>query len=217
MLKKWLISSGVIAALAGVGLVGYRTGHGKAASDGLSANDKEAARSAVGRTSSDDDALNERVERLGRQVTALAGAVARLPEAESPKPAELVAVPRGLTREDVEESQVEWRTHMDEVRERFVAEPRQAAWADKARTALDDALESDAELGRLVRNIECRSTTCRVEFIDNTEPDFSGKVSTLFTRVGHLLPSMEADFADNPDGTRSASIYLSTDTTTSDG
>ncbi len=216
MLKKWLAMAGVIAVLAGAGLIGYRIGLRGVAKNGLPSSDQETPLSLVAPDLSDNQSLNDKVDQLARQVAALSGAVVHVPETASPMSG-TAAVSRPITRKDVAESQVDWRVHMAEVQESFVSQPRKPEWADSTRTALGDALRSDVVLGPLVGDIDCRSTTCRVEFINNTEPDFSGKVSEFFNQVGHLLPSMEADFATNPDGTKAARIYLSNDTTTSDG
>ena len=214
MSKRWSVWLGVVSALAGAGFVGYRSGHPGAARGTEPPPAHRAAKAEAVSDSAAVRALEAEVNQLESQLGALTEAVSHRPKAGSTEPEPVAPEP---TRADLEASVVEWQAHMSEVHESFGAEPRSAAWAEATRTALQEALDSDTVLASLVRNVECRSTTCRVEFADHAEPGFSASMSAFLSRVGHLLPRMEADITDNPDGTKSASIYLFSDTTTSDG
>ncbi len=98
---------------------------------------------------------------------------------------------------------------MTEVHAKFVAEPRSFGWARAPATLIQDTLASAPVLGSVVRNVDCRSTTCRVELLDNRSPEFSKRLPDFLMRVGEVLPTAKADFVSNPDGTRTGSIYLS--------
>jgi hypothetical protein len=211
MKMAWLYCSLAVAGLTAAGfLASHLTAPGAAHPKRLTAEGNVAEAPGSERTV-DNTELRGRIALLEKQIASLSAtpAPATSGGTRAAEPPELRDTARHPTPEELEADDRRWHAHMTEVHAKFVAEPRQSGWARTTANMIQDALSSDQVLGPVARNVECHSTTCRVELLDNRSPEFSKRLPNFLTRVGQVLPTAEADFVTNPDGTRTASIYLS--------
>ena len=83
-------------------------------------------------------------------------------------------------------------------------------WSVATTARLHEALGHGTDSGALIRAVECRSTTCRVELVD----DGSGKFNEMFAmatlKLADILPNALVQPADETmGGTPSSIVYLS--------
>lgn len=90
----------------------------------------------------------------------------------------------------------------------FRGEAEDPRWAGSAASAIQAALAADDRLRLLVRGVECRSRTCRVEIADDGAAGLDKVLPELTLRVGQGLSSAVYDRVEGPEGARRI-IYLS--------
>jgi hypothetical protein len=208
MFTQWKLAAVVVVGLAASAIVGYRTAATRSDQAFPTETKPTEKQTLATEREADDRDLRNQLARLEARVAVLAASPAVSASAGTrSEPAKKTARPPSA--EELEEDARKWHTHMADVHAKFKAEPRTSTWANSAKGALIENLGVDQALGSAVRNIECRSTMCRVELLDNRSAEFSKKLPEFLSRVGTALPMAEADFVENPDGTRTASIYLS--------
>lgn len=95
----------------------------------------------------------------------------------------------------------------------FRKEARDPQWSAATTSTVQSALAADEELRPLLRGVDCRSQTCRVEITD----DGSGKLRKLLPifvhHVGPALPTMTADRVVDGNDRATMVLYLSRNTT----
>jgi hypothetical protein len=198
----------IIAGVAGYGLGGKRgscPGKHQPPSDQVGSSTSDPAQT------EDVDGLRRQVAELERKLGVLTAHVAtQKPDgagAEEPRPATHEPVP---FEEQVERDKVAWEKHIASVAAAFQAERRDPAWAGSTTSLLRARAGSDKVIGPTVKDIDCRSKTCRVELVDDQKGEFARKLPDFLKEVSNVFPMGQARTVDNPDGTKTLSVYLST-------
>ncbi len=120
------------------------------------------------------------------------------------------AASSATAEETIEHDRVVWQDHMKEVAAAFQSELRDQTWAQSHTAFLQERLTADQLMRGALRNIDCRSTTCRLDMVDDRKGGFDRGLPAFLQKLGATFPSGQASTIDNPDGTRSVSVYLST-------
>jgi hypothetical protein len=157
-----------------------------------------------------DSALRRRLAELELKVAALTMNAAAQAEdkAEQARDAPSETEAPSVT-EQIERDKAEWEGHMTEVAADFEAEPPDARWARDTASLLSARAGSDAVMRTAVKRIECRSSTCRVEMVDDQKGPFSRQLPVFVQSLGNVFPMAEARTVENADGTRTLSVYFS--------
>jgi hypothetical protein len=111
-----------------------------------------------------------------------------------------------------QENEARWREHMTEVDAKYQREARDPAWAQTATSQIEKGLTENEALKSLVRRVECRSETCRVEVLNDGKGVFDKQLQPFLNGLSETLPSMQADPVRNADGTTTMVLYLSRST-----
>jgi len=108
-----------------------------------------------------------------------------------------------------QENEARWREHMLEVEAKYQREARDPAWVRTATAQIEKGLTENEGLKSLVRRIDCRSETCRLEVLNDGKGVFDKQLQPFLNGVSETLPSMQADPVRNADGTTTMILYLS--------
>jgi hypothetical protein len=119
------------------------------------------------------------------------------------------AAPSPTAEETIEHDRVVWQEHMKEVSTAFQAELHDQHWAQSQTALLQERFGGDEPMRAALKNIECRSKTCRIDLVDDRKGKFERSLPLVLQKLGAAFPRGEASTVDNPDGTRSISVYLS--------
>lgn len=129
------------------------------------------------------------------ELAALRQEVAQLRQAVKNQPAPAEPTRTGPVDPEVKalETQAEQeRRHRDYVQgvaTSYRNEPVDPAWSASKLSVIQAALAAKPELRSLVRSMECRSQTCRVEFADDASGRPSNAVQSFVAGLGTELPS----------------------------
>jgi hypothetical protein len=99
---------------------------------------------------------------------------------------------------------------MTEVAENFEAEVRDARWARDTASLLTARAGGDAVMRAAIKQVECRSATCRVEMLDDQKGAFARQLPIFVQGLGGVFPSAEVRTVENADGTKTLNVYFST-------
>jgi hypothetical protein len=99
--------------------------------------------------------------------------------------------------------------HIRQVEADFEAESRDPHWARETAADFEGVVAHNDRLKGAFQNIECRSSTCRVEMLDDRSKEFTLQLSELARTVGPNLPTMNGERKTRPDGTAVAVFYWS--------
>lgn len=100
------------------------------------------------------------------------------------------------------------REYVQGVAASFRKEPVDSAWSSSKMLVIQTALASRPELRQLVRSVECRSQTCRVEFADEASGRPSNAVSSLLAALGTELPTAIAERVEQAGRPGSTVFYV---------
>jgi hypothetical protein len=151
-------------------------------------------------------ALRQEVELLRREVREIRDQVSRMPGA-----AQAAAAPPDPRVDPVarQEAQQAERQRIASAESAFQGERRDASWSqDQAAAIRSSFAQAGDGMSALVRSIDCRSQTCRVE-ISGTGPALGQDLPMLLTQLGGSLSHMTAGQVDQGDGTEATVLYLS--------
>jgi hypothetical protein len=98
---------------------------------------------------------------------------------------------------------------MAEVEANYQSETRDPSWARETHEVIDAALGKLPALAKNVQSLECRSETCRLEIVDDGRPDFAKQLPTLQHGLNGKLPTIQFDYARQPDGSQRTILYMS--------
>ena len=206
----------VLVVIALVGVVAYRAGtRGVAAATSTNGSVHAGALGAeASRVAPESpEALRRQVAQLQLQVAGLAAQVnAPKPDASAQGAAPAPAEAALTSPEQIERDRLAWEEHMTAVAADFQAEQRDGRWAQTSATMLQDRATADSVMRSALKQIECRSTMCRVEMLDDQKGQFGRQLPLFLQNVGPSFPSAQVTTVTNGDGTRTLSIYLSTTT-----
>jgi hypothetical protein len=91
----------------------------------------------------------------------------------------------------------------------FRKETRDPQWSPATAAAVQAALVADNELRMLVRGVECRSHTCRVELLDDGSGKLGALLPALAQAVSPSLPGVLADHGEDARGAPTVVLYMS--------
>jgi transposase-like protein len=100
------------------------------------------------------------------------------------------------------------REYVQGVAASFRKEPVDPAWSSSKMSVIQTALASKPELRQLVRSVECRSQTCRVEFADEASGRPSNTVQSLLAGLGTELPTAIAERVEQAGRPGSTVFYV---------
>jgi hypothetical protein len=134
-----------------------------------------------------------------------ASAAEKLAEGTPPRP------PR--TPEARAEQERLWHEHMAKVDEEFQGEPLESTWSTPTSAAIRSAVESRDGLKDTLRDIDCRSQTCKVEIIDDGTGQVQRDLPLLASDLGETLPNVQAKHQDLGGGRLLMTLYLTKSST----
>jgi hypothetical protein len=151
-------------------------------------------------------ALRQEVTLLRKEVHELRDQVSRMPGA-----AQAAAAPPDPRVDPVARQQAQQaeRQRIASAESAFQGERRDARWSQDQTAAIRSSLAQAGDgLSGLVRSIDCRAQTCRVE-ISAAGPALGQDLPMLLNQLGGNLPHMNAGQVDQGDGTEATVLYLS--------
>jgi hypothetical protein len=107
------------------------------------------------------------------------------------------------------EQEQQVQDHITQVATGFSSEARDQRWSNETGISLESALASDELKALSVRNIDCRSKTCRVEVEDNGSAAASGALPLLALRMAGTLPNIVSQHVDGANGRATVVMYMS--------
>ena len=153
--------------------------------------------------------LRTRVTSVESQLAAMRARLEGLETAPAPEANAAAEAPPAVDQpEEVARQKEEWRAHMAEVEAEYQLETRDPAWAREAQATITQALDNLPALSKGMRSLDCRSETCRLEVIDDHQPDFDKQLPLL--QLGLTgLPAAKYDRVPEPDGKVRTIVYIS--------
>ena len=128
---------------------------------------------------------------------------------EAPAQAKAAPVdPEIKTLETQAEQERRHREYVQGVAASFRKEPVDPAWSSSKMSVIQTALASKPELRQLVRSVECRSQTCRMEFADEDSGRSSNAVQSLLAELGTELPTAIAERVEQAGRPGSTVFYV---------
>jgi hypothetical protein len=172
----------------------------------IAAEQGQSARSANGERTTE-----ARLNLLQAQVLGLQQQLAtqQLPSAAAESP--VAPPPVEEATPDTEADQRRLEAHMQEVVASFEAESRDANWARARTEDFQKSFTRGNLLKQAVQSVDCRSTMCRVEMLDDRSPGFFKELNDMVSIIGSNLPSMSGQRVTRPDGTAVAVYFFSKD------
>lgn len=100
------------------------------------------------------------------------------------------------------------REYVQGVAASFRKESVDPAWSSSKTSVIQAALASKPELRQLVRSVECRAQTCRVEFADEVSGRPSNAVQSFVAGLGTELPTAIAERVEQAGRPGSTVLYV---------
>jgi hypothetical protein len=163
----------------------------------------------VAKASLPSSELRTRVTSVESQLAAMRARLEGLETAPAPEPnAAAEEAPAAVDQaEEAARQKEEWRAHIAEVEAEYQLETRDPAWAREAQATITHALENLPALSKNIRSLDCRSETCRLEVINDHQPDFDKQLPLL--QLGLTgLPAAKYDRVPEPDGKVRTIVYI---------
>jgi ribosomal protein L29 len=108
-----------------------------------------------------------------------------------------------------QEDERRFAEHVAAIATAFSREPRDLRWSSETDELLESLLNTEELRGLHYQNIDCRTTTCRVEI----EDDGSGRAAEIFPllaiRTATTLPSITMERIEQGDGRATMVLYMS--------
>jgi uncharacterized small protein (DUF1192 family) len=96
-----------------------------------------------------------------------------------------------------------------QTQERFLREPSDAYWSSAKKASIRALADKSESLRHAIRNVDCRSHTCRVELIDDAAAKLGENLSFFQSELATTLPNVTTDWEKAPDGTGTYILYMS--------
>lgn len=148
------------------------------------------------------------------ELAALRQEVAQLRQAvknQAPAPAEPTRTgpvdPEIKALETQAEQERRHRDYVQGVAASYRNEPVDPAWSSAKLSVIQAALASKPELRSLVRGMECRSQTCRVEFADDPSGRPSNALQTFALSLGTELPGAIVERVEADGGRPGSTVF----------
>lgn len=100
------------------------------------------------------------------------------------------------------------REYVQGVAASYGKEPVDPSWSSSKMSVIQTALASNPELRQLVRSLECRSQTCRMEFADEPSGRPSNAVQSFLAALGTELPTAIAERVEQAGRPGSTVFYV---------
>jgi hypothetical protein len=153
--------------------------------------------------------LRGRVTSVESELAAMRARLAGLEAAPAPNPSAAAESPPPIVdARELARQKEEWHAHMTDVEAEYQIEGRDPAWAREAQATIQRVLDGLPALSRGMRSLECRSETCRLEVVNDRQPDFDKQLPLLHHGMS-ALPSAEYDQVSEPDGKIRTIVYFS--------
>ena len=145
---------------------------------------------------------------LQRDVDALKGELSRLSREPTGAQSEAGTVPATKleTKDETERSR---KAAIAKTEETFASEPSDASWSSARVAGIRQLAESNEGIRKALHSIDCRSTTCRVELVDDLSTNLGDNLPIFLSTLATVLPNVAADRVTGPDGVASYVLYLS--------
>lgn len=141
--------------------------------------------------------LTKSVAQLKSELTSLRAENQSLPETAQPP-----------TKTE-EQAEVEHDEYMVSVERAFEREPRDERWAASTSQLLRQSIEAEPVMLAALGNIECHSSSCRVEVRDDGSQTFATEFPLLVHQMGAVLPEVRFSQSDLGSGTQLHILYMS--------
>lgn len=92
------------------------------------------------------------------------------------------------------------QAEMDRVVAEFETESREANWSRDITAAFQAQFEKGALLKGALQSLDCRSSRCRLEMLDDRSPAFQNQLNQMAIELGRQLPSMAGQRITRADG-----------------
>ncbi len=115
-----------------------------------------------------------------------------------------------LDAKEIERQKDEWHGVMSEVEASFHDEARDPSWSAEVTTTVHRAFQADQSMSAQLRNLDCRSRTCRLELSDDepSEP-ISDKLVPVLAQLASALPKMKSEQLVEANGKKTMVLYMS--------
>jgi hypothetical protein len=107
------------------------------------------------------------------------------------------------------ESDREHQVAVDSIEAGFHRQVVDSAWSASTTSAIQRALSGEQGGGIQAENIDCRSSTCRVELRDDSSSRIKNALPTLLMQIGESTPTVTANTIPLGNGTATVVLYLS--------
>jgi len=157
------------------------------------------------------DALKAEVLALRHQLPAQSSSIAS--RADRP-PAPDVRSDQSAREEEAATRQEEAATRqaqMEKIDAAFRRQTIDQSWSANTTSAIHDALNSPEDGALQAENIDCRSSSCRVELHDDGTGRLSKSLPIVALQLAGSMPTVTADTIPQEDGTSNVVLYMSRD------
>lgn len=155
------------------------------------------------------------LEALAVQVLALRNEVAALrSERGSQSPASHDRAPNDSPTpvREGESSEEEWmkarEVAMTELQAEFSTEVRDGKWSSAMSSSIRQSADKDDIVKRALRDVDCRSTTCRVELVADGSVSFNEALTPFAMSLSASLPTIQFDHTTDTTGQKIVVLYL---------
>jgi hypothetical protein len=110
------------------------------------------------------------------------------------------------------EADRQYQEQMKIVEANFQQERIDSRWSSDTAAAVQEAVASDDTAQAALRNINCRSNTCRVEMAGDNTGELAKFMPLFVQQLGETLPNVTANQVDDGDGGKTLILYMSRET-----
>ncbi len=114
-----------------------------------------------------------------------------------------------LDAKEMERQKEEWHAHIADVEAAFHEEARDPNWAAAVGSSVRQAFRSDEAVAAKLRNVDCRSRTCRLELSDNGPEPVSDMLMPVLAQLTGSLPKVKSDQIVDANGQKTVVLYMS--------
>ncbi len=155
------------------------------------------------------DALKAEVLALRHQLPAQSS-----PAQSSPVPSRADGPPAADVRSDQsarEEEAATRQAQMEKVDAAFRSQTVDQSWSANTTSAIHEVLSSTEDGGLQAENIDCRSSSCRVELHDDGTGRLGKSLPIVALQLAGSMPTVTANTIPQDDGTSNVVLYMSRD------
>ena len=153
--------------------------------------------------------LKEEVSILRTEVSTLRRLVYTRAQANNPN-SEAMAAEKDIRRDPVAKAEAESQRQkqMADVESNFKKERSDPKWSSRATSYVQNIMSNDDSTRSAMRNVECRSQTCRLEVADDGSGQMAKTMPLLAQRFSDTFPNITANQVDQGNGSSVTVLYL---------